>query len=233
MFGESWCLVGHDVDFGTCSNERRGSCASSLETSTYGIGPSGQSLGGLGFRGASPLAATRTVARLNPFLPCSPMRSRPRLRAKGGHFVAVWMKAGERARTVDISLGNAHRFEEVASLLRECGSSVASVDFAHDKRPTASPGRVGNRETKTRPDARSRRAGGFCLRAVSSRPRSVRRHQATVRCRRERTPAAPIARAARPLMPGTVPELPCEGVPGITMLVVTSPVSKAQSLIVK
>ena len=54
------------------------------------------------------------------------------------------------------------------------------------------------------PPRREVEAGWWCsVRSWRSRPRSVQQSQATVRCRRERTPAAPIARAARPPIPGT------------------------------
>ncbi len=86
----------------------------------------------------------------------------------------------------------------------------------------------GSRErTKTGPIHIVNRAGQLIVRFEFE----TRRGQAT-RCRLRRRPAAPIARPARPPTPGTAPEPPCGGDPGIVMLVLTSPVLKLQSMIV-
>ena len=62
----------------------------------------------------------------------------------------------------------------------------------------------GTRRVRQRKPAPTRGRGGLmcCVRWCRSRPRSVEQSQAT-RCRRDRMPAAPIARAARPPSPGT------------------------------
>ena len=54
-----------------------------MKNATYRISLSGQSLGGIGFRGASPQAATWGRS----FLPCTPTWNLPRLGAKGGLLV--------------------------------------------------------------------------------------------------------------------------------------------------
>ncbi len=127
----------------------------------------------------------------------SPQSERP---SHGGEdrWIVNSMKAGEEARSSDIQLGSVRfrlrkllpvpRNRDACRNVRNCRFNAAN--------------RIEERERKPAP---TRGRGGLVVvfRAVPSRPRSARLHQATVRCRRDRTPAAPIARAARPPRPGT------------------------------
>ena len=118
--------------------------------------------------------------------------------AASGTFGMSHLKRIERARTVDIQPEHLVFDFENRFVFTAIGMALGTFAFVGFTKST------GCGIPNESPPRREVEAGWwFCCVRCRSRPRSVRQSQATVRCRRDRTPAAPIARAARPPRPGT------------------------------